>query len=89
MNMVKIELEVPEDIVKQAETEGYLTNEKYVSWVKDELEKKRHREEAIQYLKEMVAVMREDGEEGPSLEEIDEEVRAYRRQRREMRNREG
>jgi uncharacterized NAD-dependent epimerase/dehydratase family protein len=80
MNTIKIELELPEELAKKAQSVGLFTEGKAISMVERELE----RGQAAQRLKEWVADVRVS-EEGPSLEEIDEEVRAYRRKRREMR----
>ncbi len=84
MNMVKVKLTLPKDLAEQAEAFGLLTNERFALMIRNALEKRRRKEEAAQRLKEMVAELHADGEQGPSLEEIDEEVRAYRKKRREL-----
>ncbi len=81
MDTVTIELELPEELANTAESVGLLANEKTVSIVNEELE----REQAAQRLREWLNVVRQDGEKGPSLDEIQDEIRAMRAEKRKMR----
>jgi cation transport regulator ChaC len=81
MNKVKIAFEVSEELVRKAEPVGLLTNERITSLLEDELEK----QEAFQYLKKAVKELRTDGDKGPGLEEIQDEIKAMRAEKRKLR----